>query len=157
VVVRLPGADIVGPLEHLLVVLGDAVEEGHLVEEALRAAFGAGAVVPGDVDDEGVLQLARLADRLDDAADVVVGLLQVAGVHLHEPGEELLLLVVEGAPSLDLLGPLGQLRVLRDHAQLLLLGERRLADVVPPLVELALVLVHPLLFRWCGAWVAPGA
>ena len=42
-------------------------------------------------------------------------------------------------------GRVGQLRVRRDHAQLLLALERFVADLVPALVELALVLVGPLL------------
>ena len=45
----------------------------------------------------------------------------------------------------QVLGPLGQLRVGRDDAELLLPLERLLADLVPALVELALVLVDPLL------------
>ena len=44
----------------------------------------------------------------------------------------------------DLLGPGGQLGVGRDHAELLLAGERLLAQRVPALVELALVLRRPL-------------
>ena len=54
--------------------------------------------------------------------------------------------------------PAGQLGVGRDHAELLLTRERLLAQHVPALVELALVLVattRPA--TWCGACVAPGA
>ena len=45
--------------QHVLEVLGRGVEDGHFVERALQAAFGAGAVVALDVDDQRVVQLAR--------------------------------------------------------------------------------------------------
>ena len=54
------------------------------------------------------------------------------------------MLVRRLVPGRDLLRPRGQLRVLRDHAELLLARERLLAQRVPALVELALVLGRPL-------------
>src|SRR5262249_33927565 len=85
VVVCLPRADVVRPIEHLLDVLGHAVEKRHFVEQPLEAAFGAGAVVAGDVDDQRAIELTKLFDRFHHAADVVIGLFQVPGVDFHHP------------------------------------------------------------------------
>ena len=53
----------------------DAVLHGELVERAGEGAFHAGAVVAPDVDDEGVVEFAHLLDRVQQAADVPVGVL----------------------------------------------------------------------------------
>ena len=61
----------------------DPVQRRHLVEGAREGALHAGAVVAPDPDHEGVVELAHLLDRVEDAADVPVGVLRVAGVGLH--------------------------------------------------------------------------
>ena len=147
VVERLPRPDIVAPLQQLLEVFLYAVEERHLVEKPLQAPFGARPVVAGDVDDERVVELTQLLDRLQHAADVVVGLLQEPGVHLHHAGKESLLLGGKGVPRLHAGGAGRELRVSRYDTQLLLPREYLLADFVPALVELPLVLLDPLLLR----------
>ena len=70
--------------EVLLEALGHEVEEVHLVERALRAALGAGAVVAHDQHDR-VVELAERVDEVEDPADAVVGVLEEAGVDLHHP------------------------------------------------------------------------
>ena len=70
----------------------DAVQGQHLVERALRSAFGARAVVADDVDDEGVVHLAHVFDGLNQPAHLIVGVLGKAGEDLHLPREETLLL-----------------------------------------------------------------
>ncbi len=76
---------------------------------------------------------------------MVVGVLEVAGVDLHLPGEHRSQLGIDVVPGRDAGAALGQVAVGRDDAELLLPGERLLAQLVPALVELALVLVGPLL------------
>jgi hypothetical protein len=44
----------------------------------VQATLGRRAVVAGDVDDQRVLEIARLLDRLDEAARLVIGVLQRA-------------------------------------------------------------------------------
>ena len=83
--------------------------------------------------------------RVDQPADVVVGVLEEPGVHLHLPRQHRLELVGHVVPGRDLGVPRGQLGVGRDDAQLLLPGEGALALRVPAVVELARVLVGPLL------------
>ena len=117
---------------------------GELVEAAVRRTFGRGAVVADDVVDERVVEDLEVVEGVDQPADVVVGVLEEAGVHLHLARQHRLQLVRHVVPGGDLGRPLGQLRVLGHDAELLLAGERPLAERVPPLVELALVLVRPL-------------
>ena len=121
----------------------DAIEGGELVRRAVEHAFGAGAVVAADVDDQGVVELAEVFDGLDDAADLMIGVCLVRGIDLHLLDEELLLLPVEGVP-LGQLGaavsflpvrPRGQLRVLGHDAELLLVGENGLPQFFPAIVE----------------------
>ena len=76
----------------------DAVVGRVLVGRAEQRAFGAGAVVADDVDDQRVVELAHVLDLLDDAADLVVGIGRVAGEHLGLAGEELLLVGRQRVP-----------------------------------------------------------
>ena len=77
--------------------------------------------------------------------DVVVGVLEEAGVDLHLAREHRLELVGHVVPRGDLGVARGELGVGRDDAQLLLPREGALALHVPSVVELARVLVGPLL------------
>ena len=95
VVMCFPRAQIVFVFEDLFVIFFDSVHRGHFVERPLDHALGAGAVVADDVNDQRVVELAQLRDRIQDPAHIVVGLGKVAGVHLHHVGKELLLLRVE--------------------------------------------------------------
>ena len=62
---------------------GHAVEVGHLVERAVQRAFGRRAVVADDVVDDRVVEDAEVVDGIDQPSDVVVGVLEEPGVHLH--------------------------------------------------------------------------
>jgi hypothetical protein len=68
---------------------------------AVRAAFGAGAVVAVDVDDERVVQLAQVLEVLDHAADLVVAVRGIGSEDLHLADEELLLLGRQLVPGLQ--------------------------------------------------------
>jgi hypothetical protein len=63
----------------------DAVVSGHLVRSALKRAFGAGAVVAADVDDQRVVELAHIRDGLYDAANFIVGIGCIGSEHLRLP------------------------------------------------------------------------
>ena len=101
-------------------------------------------------------ELAQLVDGVDHAADVVVGVLGVAGVHLHLAGVEGLQLVRDVVPGGERLVPGRQLGIGGDHAERLLPREGLLPQPVPPLVELALVLVGPGLRHVVGGVAAAG-
>ncbi len=141
---RLDAAVLVDQLQLLLRGEVDAVQERHLVERARGGPFEARAVVAPDVEDQRVVEVAHLLDGVEEASGVPVGVVLEARVDLHLPGVELLRGVVERVPRLEEVRPRGELRILRDHAECLLALEDLLAELVPPLVELALVLVGPL-------------
>ena len=115
-----------------------------LVEAPVRRSLGRGAIVADDHVDQRVVQHLEVGERVDQPADVVVGVLEEAGVDLHLAGEDRLHVVGRVVPGRDLVRPGGELRVGGDHAELLLARERLLAKRVPALVELALVLRRPL-------------
>ena len=106
VVVGVRRAEVVDPGDHELGRLEPerAVQDDELVEAAVRRAFGRGAVVADDVVDERVLEDLELAQRVDQPADVVVGVLEEAGVDLHLAREHGLQVVGHVVPGGDLLG-----------------------------------------------------
>ena len=124
---------------------GHAVEVGHLVEGALQRAFGRRAVVADDQVDQRVVEDVHVLERIDQPADVMVGVLHERGVDLHLALEHRLELGIHVIPGRDLLVARRQLGVGGDDAQFLLSLEGDLALLVPAVGELALVLLDPLL------------
>ena len=61
--------------------VGHAVEVGHLVERALQRALRRRAVVADDEVDQRVVE--HRSERIEQPADVMVGVLHERGVHLH--------------------------------------------------------------------------
>ena len=112
--------------------------------DPVRSALGAGAVV-GDEHDQRVVELADRLQEVEQAAVVMVGVRQEAGEDLHHAGVELLLVGRQRVPVLHVGIVAREFGVLRDDAQLLLPREHLLAVGIPAVVELALVLVRPLL------------
>ena len=147
VVVRARRAELVHLRDHELGGLqgGHPVEVGQLVEGAVQRAFGGGAVVADDVVDDRVVEDLEVLEGVDHPADVVVGVLQEPGEHLHLAGQHRLELVGHVVPGRDLGVAGGELGVRGDDAELLLAGEDPLALDVPAVVELAGVAVGPLL------------
>ena len=74
----------------------------HLVERAVDRPLGRGAVVADDVVDQRVVEDLQVLQGLNQAPDVMVGVLQEAGVHLHLPGQHRLQLVGHVVPGRDL-------------------------------------------------------
>ena len=124
---------------------GRAVEVDHLVVGAVQRALGRRAVVADDVVDQRVVEQVQLLQRIEQPADMVVGILQEPGVDLHLPAQHRLECVRHLVPGRDFLVPRGELAIRRNDAQLLLAREGLFAQLVPALVELALVLVRPFL------------
>ena len=147
VVVGAGGAELVHLARHELRRLERChpVEVRHLVERAVQGALGRRPVVADDVVDERVAEHPEVLDRIDQPADMVVDVLEEAGVHLHLPLEHRLELLRHVVPCGDLRVTRSELGVRRDDPQLLLPGERLLAQGIPSVGELPLVLVGPLL------------
>jgi hypothetical protein len=111
VVEVLRAAELVDRLQVVLPLLGESIEEQVLVHETLDAAFGTGAVVPGDVEEERVLGPWEFLDGVHHSAHVVIDVSPVAGEHLHHAGVELLLIGVQRVPRGQSFRPFGELRV----------------------------------------------
>ena len=144
--VRHGTAELVVMFQDLLDGFRHRVEVGHFVEETAHAAFSTRAVVAENVEDQRVIELAHVCDGVDEPADLGVRVLGEACEYLHLAGEEFLLVRGQLVPVLDRCGLRCKLRTRRHHAQLDLAGKRLLPQLVPPLVELALVLGDP--FPW---------
>ena len=105
-----------GVVEILQLVLDrhlDSVEHGHFVRRAEQCAFGTGAIVAVDVDDQRVVELAHVVDCLDHAADFVVGVGDVGGEDIDLAEEHLLFVGRELVPMLQqVMRPRRQLGIL---------------------------------------------
>ena len=144
VVEVLGAADLVDQLEAFLQRLLGVVEELRLVGGPGGPALGTGAVV-GDDHDQGVVQLAELAQELDQPPDLVIGVGQETGEDLHHPA-------VEAAGGRGQRRPVGHVGIVTrqfgvggSDAEFLLPGEHLLPVGVPAFVEYARVAVRPFL------------
>ena len=130
-----------------------------MVERAVQRPFRARAVVAADVDDERVVEFAHVFDRLNDAADFMVGIGRVGGENFRLRARKSSSRRATACPISSQEAPSGHgvsLRTRRDHAQPLLVGEDLLAQLVPAHVELALELVDPFLGRLVRRVAAAG-
>ncbi len=149
-VVGVGAADLVQLRDQRRRVFGQAGQRHHLVECALGPALHGCAIVADHPDHHRVVGLADLFQGIEQPPDLVVGLGGEPGERLHQPRRHLLLVRRQRIVRGDLLGPGRELRVLRDHAERELPAEAFLAVLVPPLIELTLELVDPLLGRVVG-------
>ena len=108
-----------------------AIDAGDLADRALEAAFGRGAIVAHDVEDQGVVHFSRFLERGDEPPDLLVRVVEEAGIVLHQAAVDPLRLLGLIVPCRDLRGPRRELGVLGDDAHLLLAGEGLLAVLVP--------------------------
>src|SRR5262249_46927226 len=106
---------------------GNAIEGGELVRRAVKHAFGAGAVVATDVNDQRVVEFAQVFNGLNDATDLIVGISEVGPVDIRLPDEELLVLETEGIPVRQIFRPWCQLGGLGHDAQAFLVSKDGLA------------------------------
>jgi hypothetical protein len=144
VVERRRAAQVVDLGQALFQRLGRVVEELQLVGGPGRPALGAGAVIGHD-HDQRVVELAGLLQEVKQAPDVVVGVGQEPGEHLHHPRRQPARPRGQRLPFRDVGVVPGQLRARGQDAQLLLPVEHPLPVGVPAVVELARVAVGPLL------------
>src|SRR5439155_15506633 len=94
----------------------NAVIGGELIKGTVQGAFRAGAVVAADVDDNRVVEFAHVLDRLDDSANLVVGVGGVAGKDFRLARIEFFVQQGKRVPLRQLRRQRGKLRRLRDHA-----------------------------------------
>ena len=125
--------DVRGPVLRQPRHMGEATEIG---AGALRTTFRGTAVVGGE-DDEGVVILPQLIEKIDDSRQGLVNGIDHCGVDLLVPRVEILRLPVQRVPVDDLLPQpsdcLGQRRLRRDDAQVDLPGVAFTQQHIPPL------------------------
>src|SRR6185369_13396398 len=92
----------------------------HHVVGAAKISFHAGTVVTRDVDDHGVVELARLTKRIDHSSDLVIGLGHKTCENFHEPCSDFLLIVVQGFPRRQFCWPRSKYCIGWNHTKLLL-------------------------------------
>ena len=154
---RRPARRRLEQLELHLVGQRDAVLHRQLVERAGDRALHAGAVVAPDPDDERVVELAQLLDRVD-APGRRCGRRspEKPGVDLHLAGVERLARLGHVVPGRERVVARRQLGVLRDHAELPS-GARRSPRAACPSPGRTCPCTCPptRAATWCGAWLQP--
>ena len=142
----------------------DAVVGGQLIEGAFERALGARAVVAVNVDDQRIVELALVLHLLDHPADFMIGVGRIGGEHLGLTRVKRLLDQRRANPiaaasrrrSRLPVRPWRKLRLRRNDAKPLLVGENLLAQLFPAHVELAVEFVYPFLCRLVRRMAAAG-
>ena len=114
---------------------GNTIESSELVWCSVGHAFGARAIVAADVDDQRVIELAQVLDGLDDSADLIVGVSLISPKDIGLLDEELLFVPTQGSHSCNSSGQAVSLASCGHDAKPLLVGEDRIAELVPAIVE----------------------
>ncbi len=151
-------APLVDQRDQVLDLLGHAVEVGHLVVHADEAALGAGAVVAGDVDEQRVVHLADVFERLREPANFRVGLLQESREHFGLAREQAPLIGRQRVPGGEVLRPITELACSPGRCPASS-GARAFHTRTwsQPLSNWPLYLSAHSFGTWCGAWTAPVA
>ena len=142
VVVAERPADLVDAPVHLVHADALEVREPALVDGALLASLGAGAVV-GDHEHHRVVRVAEIVDETQHPADLLVGVGEEGGEALHEPLGELPLALVETVPAGHPRRPRRKHGLCGNDAERELAGERLVAPAVPAPGEVAAVALDP--------------
>ena len=111
------------------------VQIGELAIDAIQCSLGARAIIATDVDDERVIELANVLDRLNHATNLGISVSEEGPINVGFPDIELLGVVGQRVPFRNGIRPSGELRVLRNHTQLLLIGEDLLPHRLVAFVE----------------------
>ena len=105
--------------------------------------LGGSAIVADDHIDQGVVENAEIFQCFEYPPYVKIRVLQEAGIDLHFASQYRLHFGIDFIPRLNSAGPPRQIRIPRNNAHLFLPGEDLLAQLVPPLIELAPVTFRP--------------
>ena len=97
--VRVGSADVIEAVHDVVWVVDDAVEVLHLVHDPERPALLGGAVV-GQHDQDRVVELAHLAQPVDEPADLIVGVVQERGEGFLQAAGEAAMAVGQLCPRL---------------------------------------------------------
>ena len=127
-------------------IFGNAVEPFHLVEDALRPAFLAGAIV-GEQNEERVVPAADFLQEGDQAADLMIGVFEHGGEGFLQPRGKGLFIRRKLFPRTNAGIARGERGVRRDDAHLLLAGKPFFALDIPAGIEAAAIFIEIALRR----------
>ena len=99
------------------------LNRGEIERRPDRGAFGTGAIVPADIDDQRVIEFAQVFHGLNHPANLMVGVGDVGAEYFRLVGVHLLLSGIERVPLRQEVRPGSELGIRRDNAELLLVGE----------------------------------
>ena len=111
------------------------------MHDAERATLLRGTVV-GKHHDNRVLELAHVTQTVDEAANLVVGVVEECGKRFLQTAVEALLVLGQVVPRIDARVARRKLGFRRDHTEFELPSKPALADDIPTFVVLPAVLVH---------------
>src|SRR6266403_2174098 len=123
----------------------NAVQGRHFVERPGLRAFHARAVVTKDVNNQGVIGETHVLNLLHDAPHSMVGVFLETGIDFHLTRIHFFYFRRYAVPRWECRVTRSKFGTGRNNAELLLSCERFLAQLVPALIELALVFVAPFL------------
>jgi Arc/MetJ family transcription regulator len=92
VVVRVGTPQLIDSLQHFIKILGNSIEKRHFIQQSLRTALGASAVIALNKHDQRIVELTGRFDCIDHSADVMVGMRKRGGIDFHHASKNLLLL-----------------------------------------------------------------
>ena len=137
---------------------GCAVQDHELVEAAVRRALGGCAVVADDHVDERVVEHLEVGERVDEPADVVVGVLEEAGVDLHLAREDRLAVARASRPRPGIsVGRAVSSASSGTTPSCFWRASVSSRSASQPWSNLPLYFADHSAGTWCGACVAPGA
>ena len=119
-------------------------------------ALGAGAVVAVDVDDQRVVELAHVLDRLDHAADLVVGIGNVARRRPRPAARRASSVGLQRIPLRQASGHGVSFVLAGITPRRFWLAKIWSRSAFQPMSNLPLNLSIHSCFGWCGEWLPPG-
>src|SRR5436190_4035911 len=129
----------------------NAVQGRHFIKRPSLRAFHARAVVPKDIKNERIIGETHILNRLHNASHGMVGVFLVTGIDFHLTRIHFFYFRRYAVPGWEHRITRSKLGSRRNNAELLLPCERLLAQLVPALIEFALVFVAPFIRHlvWC--------
>ena len=105
----------------------DALDRVQIERCADGRAFGTRAVVPANIDDQGVIEFAQVFNGLNNPANLMVRVSGVGTEYFRLVGVHFLLSGIERVPLRQEIRPRSELGIRRYNTELLLVGKNLLA------------------------------
>src|SRR4029450_9229130 len=121
----------------------DGLDRGEIERCADSRTFGARTIVPTDIDDQSVIQLALIFHGLNHPANLMVRVGGIGTEYFRLMSVHLLLSRIERVPLRQAIGPGSELGIWRNNTEFLLVSKNLIAQFVPAHVEFAFHLRDP--------------